>query len=84
MYVDFTRSEKGRKPDGNLLQTISLKSSGDLKLQIMVDKSSLEIFAVDGEKVFTSLIYPDQDATGVSVFGAGAKFIKLNVLNMDK
>ncbi|HWW40346.1 glycoside hydrolase family 32 protein [Pedobacter sp.] len=84
LYVDFTRSERGRKPDGNLLQTISLKSSGNLKLQIMVDKSSLDIFAGHGEKVFTSLIYPDQDAAGVSVFGAGSKFIKLNILNMDK
>jgi len=39
-----------------------------LKLQVLFDMSSLEVFANEGEKVLTTLVFPDRDAGGVSLF----------------
>ena len=35
------------------------------KLNIFVDKSSIEIFANDGEIAMSSRIYPDKNSTGI-------------------
>lgn len=51
-----------------------------LKLQVLVDKSSLEVFANDGQTVLTCLIYPDEKATGASLFSAGGK---VKVISLD-
>lgn len=48
-----------------------------LKLRIFVDKCSIEVFVNDGEKVMTSLIYPSEDATGISVFSKGESKIEI-------
>lgn len=72
LYVDCSFSEKEHKPAVNLIQTFPLKPQNNkIRLQILLDKSSLEVFGDDGEKVLTTLIYPDADATGFSVFGDG-------------
>ncbi len=42
--------------------------NGVLKLSVLLDKSSLEVFANDGEKVITTLIFPDKNATQFSAF----------------
>jgi beta-fructofuranosidase len=36
-----------------------------MKLQIFVDRSSVEIFINDGEKTITSRIYPRNDSTDI-------------------
>ena len=41
---------------------------GKLRLRIFVDKSSVEVFANDGEDVFTLLTYPSEDQTGIETF----------------
>ena len=49
-----------------------LKGDGALtRVQILVDKSSLEVFFNDGEKVLTTYIYPDEDGNILSVFAKG-------------
>ncbi|MBS1661326.1 MAG: glycoside hydrolase family 32 protein [Bacteroidetes bacterium] len=40
-------------------------------LQILLDKSSLEVFVNHGEKVLTCYIYPDEKSTGVTAFAEG-------------
>lgn len=40
----------------------------NLKVQIFVDVSSVEIFVNDGEEVFTSRIFTENESDGVSVF----------------
>lgn len=47
-----------------------------LKLHIFVDKSSVEIFANDGQAVMSSRIYPDKNATGVKFVSDGDVKIK--------
>lgn len=51
------------------LQKLTIKPRNNkLKLQVLLDKSSLEVFANDGEKVITTLIFPEKDATQFSLF----------------
>lgn len=60
--------------------------NGKIKLQIMLDKSSLEVFANDGEKVFTTYVFPLVTDTKVFAFakGGNAKITSLNVWDLSK
>jgi beta-fructofuranosidase len=43
----------------------------ELKLQVFVDRSSVEVFVNDGEKVFTGRIFPSAESTGINFFAEG-------------
>lgn len=43
-----------------------------LSLRIVLDRSSIEVFADDGRVVLTDLVFPDPDARGVEVFAEGS------------
>jgi fructan beta-fructosidase len=85
LFVDCTRSEKANKSPENLIQTAPMKAvNGLIKIKVLLDKSSLEVFGNDGEKVISTMIYPDKDASGLSVFSEGDAVIKdLKVWNLD-
>jgi len=54
---------------------------GRVKLHVFVDASSVEVFVNDGERVFTSLVYPSAASRGVELFGSmtSARITSLNV-----
>lgn len=54
---------------------------GRVKLHLFVDASSVEVFVNDGERVFTSLVYPSAGSRGVEFFGSmtSARITSLNV-----
>ncbi len=58
--------------------------SQNLKLQIFVDTSSVEIFVNDGEEVFTGRIFTKKSSDGISVFaeGYGKAELKIWTLNI--
>ncbi|PPS73838.1 MULTISPECIES: glycoside hydrolase family 32 protein [Streptomyces] len=73
LYVDRSRSGAG---DFNStfpgVQTAPLKAEkGKVKLRILVDWSSVEVFGGSGEAVITDQIFPDPSSTGVEVFAEG-------------
>ncbi|MFF5983280.1 GH32 C-terminal domain-containing protein [Streptomyces olindensis] len=73
LYVDRTRSGAG---DFNStfpgVQTAPLKAKdGKVRLRVLVDWSSVEVFGGDGEAVITDQIFPDPSSTGVEVFAEG-------------
>ncbi|MDX3225851.1 GH32 C-terminal domain-containing protein [Streptomyces sp. ME19-01-6] len=73
LYVDRTHSGTG---DFNStfpgVQTAPLKpKNGKVKLRILVDWSSVEVFGGNGEAVITDQIFPDPSSTGVEVFAEG-------------
>ncbi|MER5214611.1 GH32 C-terminal domain-containing protein [Streptomyces sp. NPDC002838] len=73
LYVDRTRSGAG---DFNStfpgVQTAPLAAkNGKVKLRILVDWSSVEVFGGNGEAVITDQIFPDPSSTGVEVFAEG-------------
>jgi levanase/fructan beta-fructosidase len=85
LFIDCSSAEKDNKSKENLIQTTELKiTGGTVKLQLLVDRSSVELFGNNGEKVISTMIYPDITATGVSAFGAGAKITRLKVWDMGK
>jgi len=77
LYVDCTGSESENKSAQHLIQTAPMKAiNGIIKIQILLDKSSLEVFGNSGERVISTMIYPDADATGLSAFADGKAVIK--------
>jgi fructan beta-fructosidase len=76
LYVDRSRSGQGKMKPGKVRQVIELPNAGDkIRLQVLFDKSSLEIFVNEGEKVLTTYIYPDENATGCSAFATGGSAV---------
>lgn len=53
--------------------------NGVIKLRIFVDKSVVEVFANDGERVITDLIFPTETAGGIDIFAeeGSAEFVRL-------
>ena len=43
-----------------------------LKLRIFMDRSVIEIFAGEGEKVMTFQVFPDEESTGIEITGSPA------------
>lgn len=54
-----------------------------IRLQVLFDKSSLEVFVNGGEKVFTTLLFPTERETGLSVWG-NVKLDTLKVWDLGK
>lgn len=54
---------------------------GKLKLRIILDRFSAEIFVNDGEHVLTVTMYTDQTADGISFFADGA--VTMDVVKYD-
>jgi sucrose-6-phosphate hydrolase SacC (GH32 family) len=55
--------------------------NGKLKLHILVDQSSIEVFANDGEVNLTCLIFPDPKKRGISMTTSGKG--KISVSHLD-
>ncbi|MFD5946957.1 GH32 C-terminal domain-containing protein [Streptomyces collinus] len=74
LYVD--RSRSGAVDFHNLfstgVETAPLKpKNGKVKLRVLVDASSVEVFGGNGEAVITDQIFPDPSSTGVEIFAEG-------------
>lgn len=66
----FNRDKSGIGPKGERKTEVELIDN-KLKLQVFVDKSSVEVFINDGEKVMTGRIYPSKDAVNIKAFSSG-------------
>ncbi len=64
-------------------QRRSLVNSGDgsLKLRIILDRLSAEIFVNDGEQVLSAIVYTEQAADGISFFADGV--VHMDVVKYD-
>lgn len=52
-----------------------------IKLEVLFDKSSLEVFANNGERVITALLFPNKEATRFSLFAKDGN-VKVNTLRI--
>ncbi|MET7000383.1 glycoside hydrolase family 32 protein [Chitinophaga defluvii] len=57
---------------GNTEKMAVSPEDGKVRLQVLFDKSSLEVFVNGGEKVLTTLLFPAENATGLTLFAKGA------------
>lgn len=70
-YVDRTNSGNwvNNIKEGIRLQTIDDEvDPGKIRFKILFDKSSLEVFFGNGEKVLTTYIFPDENSDNLMVF----------------
>ena len=79
--LKLNRDKSGRDLNGEREVVVPLNNNL-LKLHIFADKSSVEIFANDGQVVMSSRIYPDKHSTGIKFSAVGE--VKLNYLNFYK
>jgi fructan beta-fructosidase len=63
--TDFTNSFTG------LFEGHLKPKKGKISLNIFVDVSTIEVFANDGELVFTNLVFPDPASNGLELFAEG-------------
>lgn len=82
--VTLDRNKSGKGPGGIRRAPVEL-SNGILQLHIFMDRSSVEVFLLDGVKVMTSRIYPDETSTGICFFAEGSmKIIRLHKWDLNK
>lgn len=55
--------------------------NSELRLRIILDRFSSEVFINDGEQVMTAVIYTDQDAKGISFVADGK--VKMDIVKYD-
>ena len=85
LYIDRSRSGTAKiRPEAER-QTISVAPGGEnkIRLQLLLDKGSLEVFVNGGEKVLTTYVYPEDGATGCSAFATGGKAVIKNMKTWD-
>jgi fructan beta-fructosidase len=73
LFVDRRQSGKVDFSDrfaGKHASQLKLED-GELRLQIFVDQSSVEVFAQHGRTVLTDLIFPSPDSDGLEVYAVG-------------
>lgn len=75
MYVDRTRSGAvDFHPGFAGVHTALLPARGGrVRLQVVVDRSSVEVFGNDGEATITDLVYPGRGSDGVALFAEGGR-----------
>lgn len=68
--------------DDKEVQRVSVSPvNHQIRLQVLLDKSSVEVFVNNGEKVITTLIFPDKEATGFAAFAENGH-VTLNTLKV--
>jgi fructan beta-fructosidase len=86
VYVDRTRSGEvsfSRDFPGRHSGKVEQKAS--VKLRVFVDRSSIEVFVNDGERVLSERIYPPPGSDGIELYakGTGARVVSLTMWELD-
>jgi fructan beta-fructosidase len=77
LKLDRTRSgdtEFSERFSGSYEAPVSLED-GKLRLHLLVDWSSVELFVNDGKTVLTTRIFPDPESTGIVLFSEGGDVV---------
>jgi fructan beta-fructosidase len=85
IYVDQTRSgESSFSKDFSGRHSARIEHKASVKLHVFVDRSSIELFVNDGERVFSERIYPPPGSDGIELYanGSGGRVIALNMWKM--
>ena len=87
LYIDRKKSGQIIKDNFASVEKALLKfEDKTLKLKVLVDKLSVEVFANDGQIAMTSLIFPDEKANLFSLFtnGGKVKVVSLKITDLSK
>ena len=86
LYIDRTRSGTAAASITGFYGVHSAPLSlrdGKLDLRILIDNSIVEVFAEDGERVLTDLVYPAIGSNGLKVFAEGGT-MALDAISVHK
>ena len=86
VFVDRTHSgEISQSKDFPGRHAASIEKSAHIKLHIFVDRSSVEVFVNDGERVLSERIYPPAGSDGIELYakGSGGKVVSLTLWQLD-
>jgi len=87
LVVDRTNAGGGKIKSGKEMQTIDLSSSAragnTIHLEILVDRSSLEVFADGGLYALSTQIFPDEDADSIYLFANGGNAVLQSIKVWD-
>jgi len=85
LFVDRSHAGGGKIKTGREVQTIDMGTTGlagsavparkTLHLEILVDRSSLEVFADHGLYALSTQIFPDEDANSIYLFSNGGNAV---------
>ncbi len=74
IFIDRTHSGLiGFNPAFPSRMEAPLKIAGVLRLRVLVDRCSVEVFADGGRIAMTSLVFPPTDASGVEAYASGGR-----------
>ena len=82
VFIDRTHSgETSFSPDFPGRHSAKLEKNSTVKLHIFVDRSSVEIFANDGERVISERIYPHPGSNNIEFYsnGSGGKIVSFKM-----
>ena len=71
VFVDRTKSGKtdwAPEFPARVWAPLKYPQANSIRLEIVVDRNSVEVFAEDGETVLTNLIYPSEGSNGLSFY----------------
>lgn len=86
VYVDRTRSGKvSFSKDFPGRHSARLEQNTSIKLRVFVDRSSVEVFANDGERVLSDRIYPPPGSDSIELYaqGAGGRIVSLTIWELN-
>ncbi|WP_233204071.1 glycoside hydrolase family 32 protein [Halegenticoccus soli] len=70
--LHFDRTNAGEFFDAGYYGTSSMPmeplDDGTIALRVLIDRCSVEVFANNGRRTMTNLVYPDWNSTGISLF----------------
>jgi fructan beta-fructosidase len=82
VFIDRTRSgEVSFAPEFPGRYKAALRQNSPVKLHVFVDRSSVEVFVNDGERVLTDRIYPSIGSDGIELYSDGGhgKVLSLSI-----
>jgi sucrose-6-phosphate hydrolase SacC (GH32 family) len=72
LFIDRTHSGSvGFSPDFPARMEAPLRTSRSLEIEVLVDRSSIEVFADGGHVAMTSLVFPPANANGIEAYATG-------------
>lgn len=86
VFVDRTKSgEVSFSKDFPGRHSAKLEKTATVKLHIFVDRSSIEVFANDGERLISDRMYPPPGSDRLELYakGSGAMLVSLKVWQLD-
>jgi fructan beta-fructosidase len=73
LFIDRTRSNTSVAPGLQGIQSVAVPlEAGAIRLRVIIDSCSVEVFAQGGMHVLTDLIFPSANSVGMALFSEGS------------